>query len=494
MGDDDEPQVKICDKETKDGQRTGCGIAIPLVKENMKIMNPKIPLLNVICPECHLSYILDKGDSAVFADLYFRDEIAEKLKTAADAGSEKAPKTPRVNPEETGMPDDNRPSAKMASLVIATMKTLQYTGAKWDQKTKMIEEFVRTVPAYTTQQGLQSLLQTMSVDGQHIQLIVQRVFGGQEMATMQMPQIGQITTPGVSSYPQYPGFSQSGAPVVQQLPGGGSIIMMPATQPGMQQTLPDTGGEWVEEILGKDGKPAKRIYHGAARADHDVADPLAQFANMLTLMKTMGVIPEPRKPESRETEGIAQLTTIVGSLTEVVDRIAKGEHGPSDNRVLRDSEDRIKELQEEIGKLRDEDRKRENDELRQRLQALEMSRGHDTGTRIDPRDSPEMKKTQLQYDALDKTGGRFEHLAEKVIDPMIELQKMQMKMNAVLLMRDLARQDGVPPGSYIQAVETTTPAPEPPDTVVQEQVEKWKQKSAAAHTQKPPEPTEVKHL
>jgi hypothetical protein len=68
----------------------------------------------------------------------------------------------------------------------------------------------------------------------------------------------------------------------------------------------------------------------------------------------------------------------------------------------------------------------------------------------------------------------------KALDPIIKMQELQMRVNAVQMLRSMEIQDHVPPGTYLSTLQQSGAAREPPDDEVKQQVDSWRQRAKAA--------------
>lgn len=453
----------MCKRTTNDGE---CATEIPLLKENLKVMRPDVPLLCAICPSCGQSHILKKDMSKILADQFFTEEIADGIKKPAK----------QVQKDDEGTPDDFRPSSKLAASVASTMNLLGYKGEKWKEKINAITEMVRSVPSYQNAQGMYGLLAGWGVDSQHIQMIIQRTFSMN--ADSQGPFPPNITVMP-QNYPQQPVFGQqqaSGQPTFMQTPGGG-IVIVPQQQnlPPSMHEIPDTG-ETVEEILGKDGKVAKRIIRRSSRAGSEISSPTAAMVEMITALKDLGVIGQRAEAAAPISPEMRVMADAMLKLTEIVTQVKKDVDGSREGAVSTKTEQMIERLQEKIDSLEEDKYASQVADLKSELESVRRdareSRDHS------PRsgESFEHTKAKLQHETIESLGDRAETIAVKALDPLIKMQEMQMKMNAVMMLRGMEQQDGVLPGTYINTIRDATTAPEPSDNEVQSQKDRWKQK------------------
>ena len=184
MSNDSDGATVICARKTSEGK---CGVEIELLKENLVVMRPEVPLLAAICPVCGGSNILKKVLSIQLVDDFFEGSVE-------DVEIEEDPMLPV--------------SESIADKVANALKLVGYEGKKWKKPVSVIKEFVQTVPMYQQPEGLQQLLATWKIDAHHIPLIIQRVFGSTEM----QPPINQfgIGQPMLPPLPQGMQFGGAG--------------------------------------------------------------------------------------------------------------------------------------------------------------------------------------------------------------------------------------------------------------------------------------------
>lgn len=468
MQDESEPQIILCKRKSKgdDGIPIECGTEVPLIKESLRVLNPKVPSLAAICPECGYSNALTKDISAPLVERYFSDEVKAAV----------ALKNPGAIPDNDEDPDDFRPAAKLAKNVIDTLKILgAYKNPKWAEKLRAISDFIQTTPDYQTPTGVYNLLLTFGVDAGHLNMVIKRAFSGINIGLPGQP-TEMIGLPGSTQFlqPSMPGASGSFAGTVQQLPGGQVIIVPPTTQPAVTLGQGNEGGDVVEEILDKSGNVARRIVHRSSRGGGGSA--IEQMAAMVAVMKDLGVVGSPGNAPPAQDPVIQGVLEQMKGLIDVVTKIKTDQDMLRNRDTTKELQDTLTGFEKQIQELREEKHDSELRTLLDRLNQIERGeqKYRDSGG---PSEPIERTKLNLQHDTVNKAGDRAEALVLKVMDPLIEMQKTQMKVNALLLIRQVEQQDGVTPGTYTRTLSDPAVPHEPSDDEVESQKKRWRERA-----------------
>lgn len=468
MTDESEPQIILCKRKSKgEGDvPVECGAEVPLIKENLRVLNPKVPSVAAICPECGYSNALTKDLSAPLVEKYFSDEVKAAV----------ALKSPGALPDDTEDPDDFRPAAKLAKNVIDTLKILgPYKGPKWVEKLRAIADFIQTTPAYGTPQGVYGLLLTFGVDAAHLNMVIQRAFSGVNAGLPgQSPEFIGLQGPPQFMQPLVQGATGSYGGTVQQLPGGQVIIVPPTTQQGVITDRGSEGGDVIEEILDKSGNVARRIVHRSARGGGGSA--IEQMAAMVAVMKDLGVVGSPGGAPPVQDPVIQGVLEQMKGLIDVVSKIKTDQDMLRNRDTTKELQDTLAGFEKQIQELRDEKHDTELRTLLDRLNQIERGdrKYRDSGG---PEEPIEKTKMTLQHDTVNKAGDRAEALVLKVMDPLIEMQKTQMRVNALLLIRQVEQQDGVVPGTYTRTLSEPASSHEPTDDEVESQKKRWRERA-----------------
>lgn len=450
--------------------RADCNTEIDLIKENLRIVRPEVPLISAICPVCSASQILTKEVSIELADLHFKEEIPIMIQE-------------KDREEE----EDMLPSVGIQRKVSNALDILGYKGKKWNQKVKAILEFVRDVPMYQNPQGLYQLLAAWGVDSMHIPMVINRVFGSADMQSVSpYGNQGQMNTMYPFSYPsqnpmgtpaQQPGGSnQVGGYSMTQTPQG-QVILIPNPQQNTGYPVPypqqpiiiDRGNNnpptkqdsiQIREKVDGDGKVTERIIEqpvGQGGATQIQQDPTQTIANMLSVLKDMGVISQGgtqspdstfiERIENQRREDARDFKTAMEQQAHVIDALKEQIHTNEMNQL----HGGIQQLADELHNLKNQARS--------------------TGL------SDTQYKIKAQAENLETITGHVEQLGNKVIGPLVDLQKQQALMNNALMLRNLETQDGVPAGSYVAAA---IPQRQPDEDEITVQKDRWRQKAEAA--------------
>ncbi|MBU0847064.1 hypothetical protein KKH23_07710, partial [Patescibacteria group bacterium] len=314
-----------CNRKIGDGV---CGVKIPLVRKNLRVYNTKTGIISAICPECSKGQLLGKQLSKILMEREFngesppdvgdthnetRGESGEGTDNSGEGGScndggdgdltgasSTAGMTRTQHIEREAPAEPLFPSTSFSDKVIKTLDIFGIRGAKYKDKMALLTDFVKTVPMYQTPQGLHTLLVTMGfVDVQLIPLIITRIFGS--IDGNPAPQgMGYTGFQGGMQYPfSNPPTNPSpgGMPIIQQLPNGQIIVIPPTPNPSpapYYQPAPARMGRsedesTMEEVIDKDGRVTKRIYHGAdaRKTAPDTGDTLLKA---LITFRELGII------------------------------------------------------------------------------------------------------------------------------------------------------------------------------------------------------------
>lgn len=472
MQDESEPEIILCKRKMKGDGDTPieCGAEVPLTRETLKVLNPKVPTLTAICPDCGYSNALTKDVSAPLAERFFSNEVK------AAAGMKSAGAISTVDDDL----DDFRPAAKIAKGVTSTLKLFgPYKGAKWDERMRAITDIIMNTPHYQTPQGVYNLLLTFGIDAGHLNIILQRAFSmGTQGTTGQLPDV--IGLPGNPQILQQliPGAPSGIAGSVQQLPGGQVIIVPPTAQPGGASDHHNDDSDVVEEILDKSGNVARRIVRRSSRGGSGSA--IEQMAAMVAVMKDLGIVGGPgNQPTVAQDPVISGMLTQMQGLLDVVSGLKNDQDRMRSQDSTKELRDMIVGFEEQIQQLREEKHDNELRTLKDRLAQIESGA---SVRRLEgaPGEPIEKTKLNLQHDTINKAGDRAELLIMKAIDPLIEMQKTQMKVNALLLIRQVEQQDGVNPGTYTRTLAESSAVNEPSDDEVAAQKSAWQERARRA--------------
>lgn len=448
------------EEKTIECTRKDCGCEIVLNKDNLIITRPEVPLLAAKCPECSKTRMLTKELSIELVALYFEGELEELL------DSESCEDGPLM------------PSEDLGTIVEDTLILLGYKGKSWKDKVKAIVEFVRSSATYQNPQGLHQLLAAWKVDSRHIPMIIEKVFG----EPVCQSNMTQYNIPGSSGLPQpnYPGLpaaqpTQLGAGYsMAQTPQGQIVVIPPPTPPVSSSKSNDSDDTIIiEEKLGKGGQVISRVIKQKANqtAAPEQKNSVDDFASMLGVMKDLGVL-------GKEPEPVPEPTPMSPEIAQTLDKISSALAGMTNNQSSArvDREERVsdsdkqhqielKALSDEIARMREDKHAAEMNYLRDEMRSMRDSNNTNTGLN-DFQFEVGSKQQNLQT-----LTGVFESTGNKLIEPLVEMQKMQAQLNGLFTIRQLEADDQVPAGTYIGAI---TPKKEVSDEEVSDTLATWR--------------------
>lgn len=461
-----ESEIVTCQRKT-DG--VACGTEIPLVKENLSILRADVPLLSAVCPACHQAKSLSKQLSKTLADQFFKDEIAEE-----------------IDEKETGT--SMMPSTGIANKVQETLGLLGYKGKSWKDKVTAIVEFARTTPLYQTPQGMHQLLAAWGVDVQHIPMIVQKVFGGAD----------SMNAPNYNFGPQ-----NSGGGFIMQPGPQGQMMLVPiqgqqSSQSPVQPIIFNTGGNQNERVgraedgedvviekLDSEGKVKERTIKSKHKRDSQVEKPEDQTLKMITLFKELGLIQTPQQRMEQQTSSVPnEITETLEQLRDAIINMGQ----PARERSDKSENEDIKKMSETVNKLteqiqtyekekRDNETKAVKDELYQMKSMIANLQDRKSGDTPAAGLSDPQFATHTQHKNLETVTESVTHVGDRITTPLNKILKNQQRMNSLLLVRDIEKQDGVAPGMYMKVL---MPSATPGEGEVKATVQKWQDKAAAA--------------
>jgi len=458
-------------ERTVDCTRPDCGTKIELIKENLIILRPEVPLLSAQCPECGKTRVLTKEISLELADLYFKDALSG---------------LPDLEDEECG---PLMPSEDISKVVKETLELLGYKGKVWKSKVIAIAEFVKSSSIYQNPQGLHQLLAAWKVDSQHIPMIVQKVFGSQES-----PQYNFAPNMGMGNpMPNYAGLGSGAQPVpvgagysMTQTPQGQVIILPPVTSPATKKERERESDDTViiEEKVGKNGEVVSRVIKQKvpAQASAPQAPPVEQKSSVdelnatLTLLKGFGVIgneprqePPPPAVSPEVTKTLDKISNVLATLSNTQSP-ARADRDDRESEAARQYKAELKELNDEIKKMREEQHKAEMVALRNEINAMRHA--------VDGVPAHGLNDFQFEVDSKQKNLQALTRVVEstgaKLIEPLVGMQTMQSKLSGLMAIRQLESEDRVAPGTYMGVL---TPKQDVPDDEVSSTLQTWRERA-----------------
>ena len=474
----------VCSRKMKDGNV--CGTEIPLERENLKVTKPEVPLLSCVCPGCGFHRILDGATSKRLGEVFFKDEIeaaqvaSGKMKTSdipqGDEGSLAVPPPPLS------------PSADIASRVGATLILLGYNSKAWKERIEVIQTFVQQVPGYQTPDGLRMLLQAMGIDALKVHLTLQRIFAGVEMIQQQqmmgagsMTGWGQGLPGGMSTGGSMVQTPSGQVPTVQMTPGG-PVIVMPAQAQAAAAREANPDAITIEEKLDEHGNVKARVIRGPREKLMERAGSAdSSILQTVGMLKELGLF-------GKEDTSDAKVDKIMSGMVEVVKQMAAQNDGliaKLESTMREPKRTRDDETKEEISGLREE-LKKVTDSQQQAVVAGVMNRLGSIEARLAGVEPTPVGLSEEQQRALSNQKQTqtimqtVERVGDRILEPIMEMNKQQARLNGLMAIRQMAYQDGVPPEYYLRALAS---AQEPPSDEVSARVAEWRARAEAVRQQ-----------
>jgi len=443
--------------------------------DQVSIYNAKIPLFSIKCTECNRNTKKNKKDS---------ESILEKFPDLQNEIEQAKAELEQAKAAKAALDDEDDRDAGAGDFEEKFRDQLSIFGLnskKYENKIKAVLKLIERTGA--TRDWLKYHMQKLNFGNKSIiESVVDLVFLDESDAGPMPP------------YPATGGGGSAQGYGVHTLPGGQVILMPAQTHPEYRAAQPiiiDRGGreydrervvkagsdeQVIEEELDEKGKVTKRIIRGGKVEPAKEGNSLIET---LGLLKDLGIIgtktPEaqPRVPdEVRDT--LKELKESVIGLSAVV----KAGGIKHDSGEVKGVSDKIDKLQEQITQLEKEKTTMRDNEFKEHLNRIEK----ELGVRAGDYNKPKQGLSDLQFEVdtkhrnLETISGGFDRLSEKVTAPLNKLLENQTKLNAVLMLRNLEKEDGVPPGTYLRAMQA---APLSSDGEVKATVEKWKARAAA---------------
>ena len=458
------------EEKTIECTRKDCGCDIVLNKDNLVITRPEVPLLAAKCPECSKTRMLTKELSVELVALYFEGELEEML--------------------DSDTCDDGplMPSEDLGKTVEDTLVLLGYKGKLWKDKVKAIVEFVRSSSTYQNPQGLHQLLAAWKVDSRHIPMIIEKVFGEPICQNPMQP----YNAPQNVNYPSsnYPG-SQGAQPTqlgagysMAQAPQGQIVVIPPPTPPATPNKSSDSDDTIIiEEKLGKGGQVVSRVIkqkaNQTAAPEPEQKSSVDDFASMLGVMKDLGVLGKEPVPEPVPAPTSPEIVQTLDKINSVLAGMSNNQSSARVDREERVSDSdkqhqiELKALSDEIARMRDDQHKAEMGSLRDEIRLTrEYAKTHNSTGLNDFQFEVGSKQQNLQT-----LTSVFESTGNKLVEPLIEMQKMQAQLNGLFAIRQLEVDDQVPAGTYMGAL---TPKKDVSDEEVSDTLATWRARAESS--------------
>lgn len=444
--------------------------------DQVSIYNAKIPLFSLKCTECNRNTKKNKKDSESILEK-FPDLQNEIEQAKAELEQAKAAK------ELDDADDITAGAGDFEEKFRDQLSIFGLNSKKYENKIRAVLKLVERTGA--TRDWLKYHMQKLNFGNKSIiESVVDLVFLDESDAGPVPPY------PTGGSGGTMPGYS------VQTLPGGQVILMPAQTHPEYRAPQPiiiDRGGreydrdrvvkvggeeQVIEEELDEKGKVTKRTIRGG-KVDSGKEKEGNSLTEALTFLKDLGILgvktpePQPKVPEEvRDT--LKELKESVSGLSAAMRDRGRGQ----DSTELKSVSDKIDKLQEQIAQLEKEKAAARDNEFKEHLTRIEKEIGAvREGEHYKPKHG--LSDSQFEVDTkhrnLETVSSGFDRLSERITTPLNKMLENQTKLNAVLMLRNLEKEDDVPPGTYLRAMQA---APSASDGEIKAAVEKWKARAA----------------
>lgn len=445
----------------------------PESPEELGIYNSKTGILRVSCPECKTNFRLNRKVSDTYLALFpaLKKEM-DQMKLDKD-----------LNKDD----HDEAPTNDFENKFRAALTIFGLNQKKYEPKIKAILDLTERTGA--SRDWLKYHLGRFSLTNkQNIDSIVDYVFIDEDAANILPP-------PPMQSSVNNPGFG------MQQIRDNqGNVYLIPQgqqQQPGIQPIFIDRGSDRMDRVvrdsidegtiieeLDDEGKVKKRIIKGGSRQAVQPEKSEDQTMKVISLLKDIGIIPaaqtrqEPQQSvvpdEIRETLGqLKDAILVLGSSNR--DQTSKTE-----NEEIKQMSATVNKLTDQIQQYEKDKRDNETKMLRDELiQLKSMIANIDTRRGID---TPAAGLSDAQFGLhtqnknLTTVTESVEHFGDRITAPMQEILRNQQKINSLLLVRDIEKQDGVAAGTYMNVL---TPVVSPDKSEVTATVKRWQDKAAS---------------
>jgi len=441
--------------------------------DQIRVYNANARTLSIKCTECNKNFRLNKAESEKlfekFPNLETEIEKAKAEKVTKELDDESSPVDDFEEKLRDALGIFGLDSNKYKAKITAVCKLIERTGA--------------------TRDWLKYHMQRVSFSNQKtIESVVDMVF---------------LDDSDRAPIPPYPSNYQGAGSgyAMQQLPGG-QVILIPNTQQpqmqsGIQPIIIDRGGDRSDRVvresnddgtiieeLDDEGKVKKRIIKGGSRQAAPVEKSEDQTLKIITMLKDVGLL---QSPQSRTESQSAKIPDEIHQTLDQL-KVAIVDMGSSlrDRPAKSENED-IKKMSETVNKLteqiqtyekekRDNETKSLKDELSQIRGDIAGIRDHRSGDAPASGLSDQQFGAHTQHKNLETVTDSVTHMGDRITYPLNEILKQQQKMNSLLLVRDIEKQDGVPAGTYMKVL---MPSAAPGEGEVQATVKKWQDKAAS---------------
>jgi len=441
--------------------------------DQIRVYNANARTLSIKCTGCNKNFRLNKvGSEKLFEKFPDLESEIEKTKAA------------RVTKE---IEDESSPLGDFEEKLRDALSIFGLDSLKYKAKITAICKLIERTGA--SREWLRYHMQRLSFSNQKtIESIVDLVF---------------LDESDSAPIPPYPSNTQgrSSGYAMQQLPGGQVILIpqgqQPQMQSGIQPIIIDRGGDRSDRVvresnddgtiieeLDDDGKVKKRIIKGGSRLAAPVEKNEDLTLRLLTTLKDIGLIQPPQQRTESQSARIPE--EIHQTLEQLKEAMVVMSSSLRDRPAKSENED-IKKMSETVNKLTDQIQYYEKEKRDNETKALKdgLSQVKEMIAGIQDRRSGDAPAaglsdvqfgTHTQHKNLETVTDSVTHMGDRITHPLNEILKQQQKMNSLLLVRDIEKQDGVPAGTYMKVL---MPSAAPGEGEVQATVKKWQDKAAS---------------
>ncbi len=444
-----------------------------LNSDDIRIFQPNARTLSVKCNKCNKNSRLTAEKSAILFERF--PELEDELEKV---------KSEKVNRD---IESDQVTIGDFEEKFRDSLSIFGLDGKKYKNKIDAIVKLIERTGS--SKEWLRYHMQRLSFTNQKtIESVVDLVY-------LDENDQGNMPPRPVNSQGQVPGY------ITQHLPGG-QVILIPQNQPsqmqsGIQPIIIDRGGDrsdrvvrdsndesTVIEELDDEGKVKKRIIKGGSKHAAQTEKQEDQTLRIITMLKDFGLIQTPHNRTEQQTSSVPD--EIRDTLAQLKDAIIvlgspnRDQTSKPQNEEIKQMSATVSKLTEQIQQYEKEKRDKENQTLRDELAEVKNMIAN-----IDTRRGSDVAAAGLsdaqfglhtQNKNLTTVTESVEHFGDRITAPMNEILRNQQKMNSLLLVRDIEKQDGVAPGTYMKVL---TPTISPNDGEVQNTVKRWQDKAAS---------------
>lgn len=441
--------------------------------ENIRIFNANARTLSIKCTACNKNFRLSKGDSKILFEKF--PELEDEIKSV---------KNEKVTKE---IESDSVVIGDFEEKFRDALSIFGLDGKKFKNKIDAIVKLIERTGS--SKEWLRYHMQRLSFTNQKtVESVVDLVY---------------LEDGEQNAIPPYPSNTQGRGSgyAMQQLPGGQVILIPQGQQPQMQQGIQpiiiDRGGDRSDRVvresnddgtiieeLDDEGKVTKRTIKGRSRPAPQAERSEDLTLKLLTTLKDIGLIQPPQtrtEPQSaRIPDEIHQTLDQLKVAIEAMGSSLRDRPAKSENEDIKKMSETVNKLTDQIQyyekEKRDNETKTIKDELSQVKGMISNLQDRRSG------DAPASGLSDLQFGAhtqhknLETVTDSVTHMGDRITYPLNEILKQQQKMNSLLLVRDIEKQDGVPAGTYMKVL---MPAASPGEGEVQATVKKWQDKAAS---------------